>query len=641
MKRFLSGMLVVLMAALYGCGGGDSAGNAASQNISGVAAAGAPLVGFAYLKDGKGVTRGPAEIGRDGSFSFDVTGLTAPFMLEARGSAAGQSFTLDSMTTTSGTANINPLSNLVAAQALGGQNPTDVFNSATPANFNQASVDAAIAALRITLAPLLAAANVADSTNLQSFDPIKVSYVADPSKNKLDAMFDAVNISVAAATVGTPVMVSITDKSGNVIMPPSPATTTGVSGAASAIASASTSIAAIPHIATDSASINQFLQSWANAVISKGANLTVADVDTFFIGSASNTASYGLQNGYNRTDWIASSVGGTITALQVHGQLVSINNFAIRGDVTGQGTYLDSTGNPLYHKVYQVYYETVRQDGTRGSGGNSTVVQQVQNGPWSYIGNGFKISFSINPYAAQFLNADGTTVHRNGLSIILNDFGNLNVNSVSLEGPGLPSGGLTLSKSSNGPGSLTRLALDPVFKGYPAGDSAGQYEMTDTGTAQMAPATPNAYTLKLYSSPFAPADHSTGLIQTLYPLLTSRPLLGAQVSPSMFGSFTISGVTHQLSSLLALPATVTVQYTKPTGYVPASGFFYLHTWNGQNIASENNQMTQQLNLSNSSITVIISTLFSGSLPITNGGLRLHFIDFTGQQFDTYYSFSLK
>jgi hypothetical protein len=185
-------LLVLLLFA--GCGGGGGSSSSSnpvtpSTQISGVAAAGAPIIGFAYLKDGNGTTLGPQEIAADGRFSFDVKGLTAPFILQAQGSAGGETYTLHSVALGAGTANINPLTNLVVAAASGGQAPNTVYDNWNSSSTDQQSVDSAVAAIRTALAPLLEAAKVVDSKTLDTFDPIQVHYVADPSQNPLDALF--------------------------------------------------------------------------------------------------------------------------------------------------------------------------------------------------------------------------------------------------------------------------------------------------------------------------------------------------------------------------------------------------------------------------------------------------------------------
>jgi hypothetical protein len=165
MKKLKTLLLILLTAglgistALIGCGGGGGGGTTptttTSQKVSGVAAAGLPVVGYAYLKDSAGTTKGPSEIGTDGSFSFDVTGLTAPFYLRAQGSVAGTSYDLYSATTSVGTANINPLTNLAVAGAAGVSDPSSVYNNPAQSPITQANLDKAVTDIQTMLNPFL------------------------------------------------------------------------------------------------------------------------------------------------------------------------------------------------------------------------------------------------------------------------------------------------------------------------------------------------------------------------------------------------------------------------------------------------------------------------------------------------------
>ncbi|HEX8949181.1 MAG TPA: hypothetical protein VF790_09490, partial [Dissulfurispiraceae bacterium] len=100
-----SGLVVMLFALVFtlGCGGGgssSSSGAAGGGNVvQGVAAGGAPIVGKVYLKDSAGSAEKSTAIGGDGSYSIDVTGLTAPFILKADGTVNGVPTTLYSVAT--------------------------------------------------------------------------------------------------------------------------------------------------------------------------------------------------------------------------------------------------------------------------------------------------------------------------------------------------------------------------------------------------------------------------------------------------------------------------------------------------------------------------------------------------------------
>lgn len=99
-------VLAVIVFTLYGCGG-DGGG---TPTVSGVASSGAPMSGLAFLKDSANNSEMSTPINaQTGAFSFDVSGKTAPFMLRAG--------TLYSICSGPGTANINPLTHLMVADA--------------------------------------------------------------------------------------------------------------------------------------------------------------------------------------------------------------------------------------------------------------------------------------------------------------------------------------------------------------------------------------------------------------------------------------------------------------------------------------------------------------------------------------------
>jgi len=111
-------LLVLVMA---GCGGsnGGSVGSS-PHTVSGIASAGSVLTGTVYLKD----SSTPAKelsmpIAADGSYRFDLSGLTAPYILKSTGTANGRNLTLYSFAPDAGIANINPLSSLTITLAFG------------------------------------------------------------------------------------------------------------------------------------------------------------------------------------------------------------------------------------------------------------------------------------------------------------------------------------------------------------------------------------------------------------------------------------------------------------------------------------------------------------------------------------------
>ncbi len=107
-------------------------------SLAGTAAVGAPLAGAEVtLKDANGKTLS-VTADANGSFVFsDISGVVAPAMLKATGTAGGETYTLYSLASTlpdkgaSGVVNVTPVTDGGVGQALGTLSPEDAFNSAT------------------------------------------------------------------------------------------------------------------------------------------------------------------------------------------------------------------------------------------------------------------------------------------------------------------------------------------------------------------------------------------------------------------------------------------------------------------------------------------------------------------------------
>ena len=201
-KGIVSRFLLLCTAAglaLSGCGGsGGTSGTAAAPAattvvVAGVAATGAPIAGTVSLKDSSAIEK-TTTTAVDGSYSFDVTGMTAPFIIKVSGTSGGTATTLGSFATSAGTANVNPLSNAAVANAAGGVDPVAVYAnpSATTMQNIAANLPGAVSALRTRLKPLL------DQYNAD-VDPITAPFAANHTG--LDAVLDAVVVQLGAGNL--------------------------------------------------------------------------------------------------------------------------------------------------------------------------------------------------------------------------------------------------------------------------------------------------------------------------------------------------------------------------------------------------------------------------------------------------------
>lgn len=199
-------MLVVPLLMLFtGCGGGGDGGGAST--VSGVAAAGSPLVGTVYLKDSSTPAKELSDtIDANGSFSFNVEDLKPPFILKAQGTIGSTSYTLYSFSSGPGTANVNPFADIAVANAAGSAGLATLYISPSASTMQTiaANLGKAVTDIQTKLQPLLAPYNA-------TADPVSGSYSANHLG--LDGVLDMVKVDIT--TSGT---ITLTNKLTNAVI---------------------------------------------------------------------------------------------------------------------------------------------------------------------------------------------------------------------------------------------------------------------------------------------------------------------------------------------------------------------------------------------------------------------------------------
>ncbi|MFZ4859212.1 MAG: hypothetical protein ACOYL3_22770 [Desulfuromonadaceae bacterium] len=127
-----SSLICLLIAGvsflLSGCVVGNGPG--VESIITGEATMGHPLAGMVTVRDSSVPSRQIMATTRaDGGYSIDVSGLKAPFTIEASGLSGGISHTLHTVVNGTGVVNINPLTEVAVAGAAEGDTAETVFNS--------------------------------------------------------------------------------------------------------------------------------------------------------------------------------------------------------------------------------------------------------------------------------------------------------------------------------------------------------------------------------------------------------------------------------------------------------------------------------------------------------------------------------
>ena len=188
----------IFSLALTACGGGGgSSSSTASSSVSGVAATGAPIAGALIVLTDKNGNTTSTTAKDDGSYSLDVTGLTAPFVIVATGAVGDAQTTQASIISdapaagSSSTANINPLTNAIATLLSSGSDPSALssnLGSVTASSINNAS------ALLNTALGGLASASGAKA----NFNPITDTATANGTG--FDRLLDNLTFSVQPGT---------------------------------------------------------------------------------------------------------------------------------------------------------------------------------------------------------------------------------------------------------------------------------------------------------------------------------------------------------------------------------------------------------------------------------------------------------
>ncbi len=503
--------LLFLTASCGGNGGGNSPGGASAPGgtVAGVAASGAQLIGYAFLKDSAGVVLGPRSIGRDGAFSFDVSGMTPPYYLKAEGNVGGRAGKLYSFAASSGTAHINPLTNIAFASAAGANNPSLVYNSPSSYALTQAGLDAATTSLRDMLAPLL-------DGYAGNINPFTGPYTADHTG--LDGLLDVASVELDTATGA----VTVTDRA-----------TGAAIGSASVGDLANPSNAILPvevpptTLLDDLLEIKAMLVSFATA-LNKGSALAASDIDPFY------AASYGVNDGLNRTQTIDAEAANKVAQRKSINGTVGLNiSPAGGGGYRVTGAFLFSDGSLYFpDEGYLVVNE---------------------GGAWKFKGNGFKSEPDFVSASYKWRKIDDSVQTDSGLRMRIKDPGGNGFKTAVITGPGLPVAGVTLTDVCG----AAVLCIEPLARNSTGPTDADRfYPLADSVIAAIPD---NAeYTVNIY-------DATTSLVETRTIRLQKPPFRKSELSLSGYFPRLANIATHVIGEA-NIGGTMTISYILPDAY---------------------------------------------------------------------------
>lgn len=415
-------MTIATAFAVTACGGDPSSAEPSGPTVSpteitGTAAVGLPLVGTVTVKDALGATL-QAQI-RNGSYTIDVAGLTAPFLFRAEGYAGGHKYVVHSAATQAdvgNTINITPLTDLVLSNIAGQVAATYFDNPSNNAGLTAAALDAEAEKLRERLLPLLQAMGVDASIDL-----LRTPFT--PLSSALDKAIDVLRVDYAAGVATITNVVTqqqiqdnLATQAAQEAAPPTLNNTTGVADSA-----------------TDIDQIRARLLAFSSHF-------------------ASGSPALGVLEPYLSPDFLHDDADGEDT-------LVNYTSFApLVGsqftDVTIHRIDYSDPQRPVADVSFLM----------KGSAGTLISFEKhwqmaKENGQWLLRGDQRTLDIEVvafmnnSTYLSKSPGAQPTECRESGFSLIVDDYTGANSANVAyavVRGPGLPGGGVRLDKPQQG-----------------------------------------------------------------------------------------------------------------------------------------------------------------------------------------------
>lgn len=208
-RLLLAGLVAAATMGLTACGSDDKDSPAAAgATLSGTAATGAPLIGQVTVKDANGVMR-TTDLRLDGTYTVDVAGLTAPFLLRAQGNVGGREVRLVSAATeadVNGNINITPFTDLIIANIAGQVADAFFDNPSSRSGLTPQGIDIARQNLTNRLLPIMLELGVDTS-----FDLMRTYFSANHTG--FDAVMDVVKVTVDPDTAVAEIRDIVNNKS--------------------------------------------------------------------------------------------------------------------------------------------------------------------------------------------------------------------------------------------------------------------------------------------------------------------------------------------------------------------------------------------------------------------------------------------
>ncbi|CAB3961715.1 MULTISPECIES: hypothetical protein [Burkholderia] len=567
----------IAVAMLAGCGGGsDSGAPSGSQNaaVSGTVAGGNPVANATITATDVNGKTATTQAGSNGAYTLNVAGLSQPIALVAT-DPSGQVSPLVTVLAQlpaggqTAVANVTTLTTALAALLTPDGNPMDFVTSGAPVTLantvTAASVSNATSTLDTYLANLLVAVGLS-----ATYDPVATAFTADHTG--ADALIDLLRIipqgaatylayktpTDSAASTQQATYLTLNDTSTPSNVPIVPAVSAGT---------ISNLVSLQNYLGTLPASLQPCLVAGGSGSACAG----IIDANYKENGFTNITA-------YN-TDLASSALG-----------------------LGGSVPFLVASNQAGTTALIGIPYALSSAQGSLGQHTLYTTVQQTPSGTWDVIGNQLPYNLSVSTRATyRHFNDSFADVSTGNPDVSFFDAGaTLNVGSLSgsganisyanVSGPGLPSSGLWLTKSTVAGDNALAIAVkqptSPPTGAFTTGTNTNEYRWdwaTQSGVSFTPPVSgiwsktrlnvatlpPNAdYQFTLYNA-------SGGVLGT-YKVTNPNAFADATLAQAAFNSgyFPVLGndvVASFLSGSGALAGTqtaVTVDFTLPPSNSP-------------------------------------------------------------------------
>lgn len=458
--RFTSNSLTVvsgavLSASLVACGGGGSSSTTSTAapgpvaaapapapavssavTLTGIAATGAALSGATItLIDANGVLATRVS-DASGAYSFDATALTAPFVLTASALFGDTKLTMTSVLATkpaagtTGTANITPLTQAMAALLAPNGNPDElVVPSVLRAVITTAKVDDASARVKAAIDNVLRESGLDPAR----FDPVSTTFAAN--RTGADRVLELIRVEVTGQGVSLSNPTALDNGSGSASVQITPATT--LAAVAKVPASPlGTVLGELDHLA-----------ALADLCFADAPAVRVTARSATGVATASSPACTALP-------FASTYKSAGLNSLQRY------NTILQSADLTGakfskpEKLYTTAAGTAVFRMAYRT---------AAGAGGVLTDVAQQTNPlgrsyTWQIVGNQRDFDSAVdvrldnlnqlNPVAGQ--SESNKSQYRVAFRLYFNPINTagLNVQAVRVKGPGLPATGVVMHRSS-------------------------------------------------------------------------------------------------------------------------------------------------------------------------------------------------